>query len=204
MITARAYPAKEGEEGVDVVVKYGDGVELVKKFDTLSKARRHYLDDLGWHEDVGGLWCDTERVLPAFVAVPRLSDGYFFKKLEVDVGIPVEIGITSVRVSGIPGSFGAFYYRAVELRECDPILSLASPLPVRIGAIGAWATRELTLEAAECYCINLMEIYGDAYFRKCVESVVRGELHLVATRHALTLDASRPGCVRRSPDRGMG
>jgi hypothetical protein len=198
MTTAK--PCNIVGDKLGVVITHGSGVRTTLLFNTEAEAKHYFLDQLGWYEEKG-VWYDHEAILPSFVPVPRFSHGQFVKNL---FGSPARwtIGIwtTWCSVAGIQGSFYAFYYQmcmghAFGVLDFDPILSIASPFPLKIGAIGAWSSVFLAGEAAQTFYEQLLETYGHEYFRRVVDENVRRELSSDEARHQIALDAETQNFV---------
>jgi hypothetical protein len=179
---------------------------VVKQFRSVEEAEHYFTRVLGWYSDGGYVWYDNEAVLPSFIAVPRFSHGTMATLLDVDVGALVSIWVITSQVAGVRGQFEAFYFQANGggHYDFDPILSLASPAPLSIGAIGAWPSTMVAVEAAKHFCLNLLELYGHDYFRKCVDAHVRGELHVNSLRHEFPVDAKATGRVYRPAAGSVG
>ena len=203
MTTAK--PCNIVGDKLEVVITHGSGVHTTMLFKTDAEARHYFLDQLGWYEE-HGVWYDHEAILPSFVPVPKFSLGQYVKKL---TGSPetwtIDIWTTWCSVAGIQGSFFAFHYQMCAghgfgFLDFDPILPLASPFPLTIGAIGAWPTVFTAGEAAQTFYDQLLETYGHEYFRRVVDENIHRELCSDEARQALALDAEGQRRVGRSPD----
>ena len=192
MTTAKLYISPSGPE---VIITHGSGVTTKMWFETEAAARHHFLDQLGWYEEQG-VWHDHESILPSFVPVPRFVHGARRVLLkDVPVEWPLYIYTTRCSVAGIRGIFHAFYYQTANLGllDFDPILSIASPLPLKIGAIGAWPSTFTAGDAAQLFYDQLLETYGHEYFRRAVDANIRRELLLDQARHEVAVDAKDKG-----------
>lgn len=176
----------------EVIITHGSGVQTRMHFKTEVEARHYFLDRLGWYEDQG-MWFDHEAILPSFVPVPRFTHGTCHGCLgKVGERRPITIWSIRCSVAGIQGSFEAFYYqvRGIGLLDFDPILSIASPLPLKVGAIGAWPSTYTAIEAAKNFYDQLLETYGHEYFRRAVDENIRRELRADEAQHAVAMDAA--------------
>jgi len=177
--------------GVEVIITHGSGVQTIMPFRSESAARHYFLDQLGWYEDQGA-WYDHESLFPCFVPVPRCTHGDPQGFLQPAGEYPIAIWSILCSTGGIPGTFNAFYYQVagVGLVDFDPILSIASPLPLRIGAVGAWPSTFVAVEAAQSFYNNLLENYGHEYFRRVVDENIRRELRAHEAGLEVSVDAS--------------
>jgi len=182
----------------EVIITHGSGVQTKMYFNTEQEARHHFIDQLGWYEDQG-VWYDHEAILPSFVPVPRFAHGGYQSRLLADGVCNWPITIWSIRCSvfGIQGTFEAFYYQVqgVGFMDFDPVLSIASPFPLKIGAIGAWPSTYTSVEAAKAFYDQLLETYGHEYFRRAVDENIRRELRADEARHKVSMDAACTGPV---------
>jgi len=180
----------------EVIITHGSGVQTKMYFKTADEARHYFMDQLGWYEDQG-VWFDHEAILPSFVPVPRFTHGNYCGCLDKAGDWPMTIWTIRCSVAGIQGTFEAFYYQVqgVEFMDFDPVLSIASPFPLKIGAIGAWPSTYTAVEAAKAFYDQLLETYGHEYFRRVVDENIRRELRADEARHKVSLDAARAESV---------
>lgn len=180
----------------EVVITHGSGVRTRMHFKSEQEARHYFLDQLGWYEDQG-VWYDHEAIFPCFVPVPRFAHGVYQSFLSATGEYPITIWSTRCSMGGMPGVFEAFYYQVygVGFVDFDPILTIASPFPLKIGAVGAWPSTFVAVEAAKAFYNNLLENYGHEYFRRAVDENIRRELRADEARSKVTMDATHAGSV---------